>query len=164
MENKRRIAVFAGSFNPFTIGHLNILEKAEAIFGKENVIIIIGVNSSKQIITETRGLMKPQIDIAETIKRQLPTRNVESFEGLLTDYIWGKEKEGYDVTLVRGLRNESDFLSELTLLRYMQDLKPDLKTMFLAADREYIHVSSSGYRDLEKIQPGLGHKYLAKEI
>lgn len=161
----KRIAVFAGSFNPFTVGHLNILEKAEVIFGKENVFIMIGVNPSKKemLLDSKKDLLSPKINVVETIKQQLPSRNVEGFEGLLTDYIWEKEKEGYDVTLVRGLRSESDFASELIQLRYMQDLKPDLKSMFLISDRECAHVSSTGYRELEKIKPGLGYKYLAKE-
>ena len=161
MSNK--IAIYPGSFNPFTIGHLNILEKAEAIFGKENVIIAVGVNPEKVKTTYTTSgtfVSDPRI---ETIQRNLPTKKVEGFSGFLTDYIWVKEQEGYDVTIVKGLRNGDDLDYEVNQLRYLQDRKPDMKTIFLVCDKEYEHVSSSGYRACEAIQPGAGHKYLAKE-
>jgi pantetheine-phosphate adenylyltransferase len=151
---KKKIAIYPGSFNPFTIGHLNILEKAEATFGKENVIIAIGKNSSKE---------ESSVDRAATIKHNLPSRNVEKYDGLLTEYIWEKEKEGYDVTLIRGLRNGFDLQYETNLLRALQDYKPDLQVIFYLCDKQFDHVSSSLYREAEKGKPGAGHRYLAVE-
>ncbi len=153
--NNKKIAIYPGSFNPFTIGHLNILEKAEAIFGKENVIISVGKNSSKDT---------SNVDRVETIKKNLPSRNVEKYEGLLTEYIWEKELNGYDVTLIRGLRNGFDLQYETNLLRALQDFKPDLNAMFFLCDKQFDHVSSSLYREAEAGKPGAGHRYLAKEI
>lgn len=151
---KKKIAIYPGSFNPFTIGHLNVLEKAEAIFGIENVIIAVGVNPEKSSDTT---------DKVATIKHNLPSKNVESYAGFLTDYIWSKEKEGFDVTVIRGLRNSFDLQYETNLLRAMQDFKPDIKSMMFLCDKEFDHVSSSLYRSCEKDKPGSGLRYLAKE-
>jgi pantetheine-phosphate adenylyltransferase len=153
MENT--IAIYPGSFNPFTIGHLNILQKAEAIFGVENVIIAVGVNPEKN---------PSGIDRVATIKGNLPSKNVEGFQGFLTDYIWEKEKAGYKVVVVKGLRNGDDLDYEVNQLRFMEEMKSNVKVIFITCDKQFEHVSSSAYRALESVRPGAGHKYLAKEV
>ena len=167
--NKKKIAIYPGSFNPFTIGHLNILEKAEAIFGKENVIIAVGINPTKFDPQTLQALIEGQMKLEElgqirNIKMNLPSKKVEGYISLLTDYVWEKEKEGYDVTVVKGLRNGDDLDYEVNQLRFMEDMKPDIKVMFIVCNKEYEHVSSSAYRALEAFKLGSGHRYLAKEI
>lgn len=156
---KKRIAIYPGSFNPFTIGHLNILEKAEAIFGKGNVIIAIGENPAKDKNPQTQTFYR-----VKTLQNNLPSKVVEKYKGFLTDYVWEKEQAGFDVTIIRGLRNGADLDYEVNQLRFMEEMKPDVKVMFLVCDKKYEHVSSSAYRMLEAVKPGSGHKYLAKEI
>lgn len=156
---KKQLAIYPGSFNPFTKGHLNILNKAEAIFGVENVLIAVGENPAKD--------KNPRDDAywrKKTIELNLPTKRVESFSGFLTDFIWEKEKEGYDVTIIRGLRNGDDLDYEVNQLRYLQDMKPDMKTIFIVCDQVYEHISSSGYRACELVRAGSGHRYIAKEV
>lgn len=150
----KKIAIYPGSFNPFTIGHLNILEKAEAIFGEGNLIIAVGVNPEKS----------NPIDRVATIKNNLPSKEVIGFSGFLTDLIWEKEKEGYDVTIVKGLRNGDDLDYEVNNLRFIEEMKPDVKIVFIICDKQFEHVSSSAYRALEAIREGAGYKYLAKEL
>lgn len=167
---KQTIAIYPGSFNPFTTGHLNILEKSEAIFGKDNVIIAVGVNPEKlkaiaipnQMGTTAIGHVP--MDRAATIKLNLPSKNIEEYSGFLTDYIWEKEKAGFDVVVIRGLRNGDDFDYEVNQLRFMQEMKPDVKVIFINCDKEFEHISSSAYRMLEAVKQGAGHRYLAKEI
>lgn len=154
METKK-IAIYPGSFNPFTVGHLNILQKAEEIFGKENVIILVGNNPEK---------VPGEVNRVLTIKGNLPSKNVDSFSGFLTDYIFEKEQQGFEVFVIKGLRNGDDLSYEVNQLRYLEDRKKNVKTIFLMCDKEFEHVSSSGYRACEKIMPGSGHQYLAKEI
>jgi len=142
-----KIGVYAGSFSPFHFGHLNILEKAEKIFDK--IIIARGVNPEKTSQLEF-------IDYSNL--HELKYRQKEDFTGLLTDYLTEKE-ETADITLVRGLRNGDDLDYEVNQLRFMEDMKPELKVVFIRCDKQYEHISSSAIRNLEKISKGLGNKY-----
>lgn len=132
-----KIAIFAGSFNPFHIGHLNILEKAEKIFDK--VIVAAGINPEKEV----KGY-----EIPEFITKNY---QVDLYDGLLTDYI---ESKPYSVTLVRGLRNSTDLQAEITQSRYLQDLLPEIKITYVVCDSEFEHVSSTGVRLLNKYNKG----------
>jgi pantetheine-phosphate adenylyltransferase len=126
------IAVYAGSFNPFHKGHYDVLLKAEQIFDK--VIIARGFNPEKNN------------KIVE-LPKQIQNRQIEVYSGLLTDFI---DNLGYDVTLVRGLRNANDLQFELTQYRFLQDLNPKIKIVSLFCDKQYEHISSSAIRNLEK--------------
>lgn len=170
---KDTIAIYPGSFNPFTIGHQNILEKAERIFGKSNVIIAVGINPEKVGITPNVAafndvnqiMINRAEDCVKVINRQLPSKNVEYYIGFLTEYVREKKQAtGKNVVVIRGLRNGHDFDYEYNQLRFMWDQMPELDIMCLFADPLYMHVSSSAFRALEKVKPGSGHKYLAKEI
>jgi pantetheine-phosphate adenylyltransferase len=125
------VGLFAGSFNPFHKGHYNVLQKAERIFDK--VIIAFGQNPEKSERTW---------EIPNTIKN----RQIEHYEGLLTDLV---EKMG-DVTVIRGLRNSTDFNYEQNQYRYIQELMPNIKIVNIFCDKEFEHISSSGIRTLEK--------------
>jgi pantetheine-phosphate adenylyltransferase len=134
------IGVFAGSFNPFHKGHYNVLEKAEKLFDK--VIIAFGKNPDKTIRSWP---------IPETIANRQQTE----YHDLLTDHI---DSYDYDVTVVRGLRNSTDFNYEQNQYRYIQELKPDIKIINIFCDKEFEHISSSGIRTLEKYNKH--HNYL----
>lgn len=142
-----RVGIYAGSFDPFHLGHYNILKKAEKIFDK--VIIARGRNLDK---TESSYPMP----------RELFGR-VLSYDGLLTDFIKMLESindindETY--TVIRGLRNSTDLQYEMTQYRYLQDLMPDINVISIFCDKEFEHISSSGIRMLDKINPELTKKY-----
>jgi pantetheine-phosphate adenylyltransferase len=155
----KKIAIYPGSFNPFTIGHLNILEKAEALFGKENVIIAIGENPAKD--RNPRDTAREKL---LTLRQNMPSKKIEQYSGFLTDFVWEKEKAGADVTVIRGLRNGDDLNYEVNQLRFMEEMKPNMKIIFLVCDKQFEHVSSSAYRALEAVRPFSGHRYLAKEL
>lgn len=129
---KPKIGVYPGSFNPFHKGHYDILHKAEQIFDK--VIIARGVNSEKN----------NQIN---ELPLKIQNRQIENYSGLLTDFI---NDLGYDVTIIRGLRNATDLQYELTQYRFLQDLNPNIKIVSLFSDKEYEHISSSAIRSLER--------------
>ncbi len=135
-----KIAVFAGSFNPFHKGHFNILEKAERIFDK--VMIAFGENPDK---------LKRTYPIPYTIQ----SRQIEHYHTLLTDFI---AKLPYHVTVIRGLRNSTDFHYEQNQYRYMQELFPRIKIINIFCDKIYEHISSSGIRTLEEYNKH--HPYL----
>jgi len=160
----KTIAIYPGSFNPFTLGHQNILEKAERIFGKENVVVAIGINPEKYSNLEDIELKRLINSKILTIEKQLPSVKVEYYIGFLTDYVKEKQLEnGDNIVVVRGLRNGYDFDYEYNKIRFMWDQMPKLDVICLFADPAYMHISSSAYRVLEKIKPGSGHYILAKE-
>ncbi len=127
-----KIAVFAGSFNPFHKGHYNVLQKAEKIFDK--VIVAFGKNPEKDMRHHK-------------IPNSIKNRQLENYEGLLTDFV---ASLGHEVTVIRGLRNSTDFDYEQNQYRYIQELMPEIKIVNIFCDKEFEHISSSGIRTLEK--------------
>lgn len=133
-----KIAIYPGTFYPFHKGHDDILKKAERIFDK--VIIAPGINPEKKdnfarlnyLTTKLPGL--------------LPHNQIETFPGLLTDYIKSKP---YPVTVVKGLRNTDDFKAEEVQLRYIEDLDPTVNVCYLMSDRNTKHISSSAIKMVE---------------
>lgn len=138
-----KVGVYAGSFNPFHLGHYNILEKAEKIFDK--VIIVRAFNPLK----------KNEIVPLPT---QLNTRPVMEHDGLLTDLI--KTIPFDNITLIRGLRNSVDLQHELNQYRYFQDLMPEIQVVSIFCDKEFEHISSSGIRALKHFGDEHVEKYL----
>jgi len=143
---KPTVALFAGSFHPFHIGHLNIVEKAERIFGIGNVRICLGLNPEKM----------DNIDYITTIEtrcqelRDKLDKPVETYEGFLHSHIEKWEAKGYNVVLVRGLRNGDDLDYERNQLRFIDDFKKDVNTAFVVCDGEFEHISSTAIRTLKK--------------
>jgi pantetheine-phosphate adenylyltransferase len=129
-----KIAVYPGSFDPFHVGHLRILQKATLIFDK--VIVAVGKNPAKKT-----GVTKSKLPSSITQNYQ-----VDYYEGLLTDYLKTKD---YPITVVRGLRSGMDLYGEITQYRYLQDLMPEIQLINLFTDRDIEHVSSSGIRSLK---------------
>lgn len=131
-QRRPAIGVFCGSFNPFHKGHYNILQKAERIFDK--VIIAFGKNPEKY-------------DRTYGVPSLVKTRQIEEYDGLLTDFV---QSLGYEVVVIRGLRNSTDFQYEQNQYRYIQELMPDIRIVSIFCDKEFEHISSSGIRTLEK--------------
>ncbi len=150
----KTLAIYPGSFNPFHIGHLNIVEKAERVFGKGNVLIAIGVNPDKS---------KSEDQLIRANEIQTSTgRPVEVYTTFLHELIEKKESEGYKVVLIRGLRNGDDLAYEDNQLKFIKDFKKDIDVVFFRCDEEFAHISSSAIRNLQSFRPGSGDKYLIK--
>ena len=148
----KTLAIYAGSFNPFHIGHLNIVEKAERIFGEGNVLIAIGVNPEK---SNGGDVLSRALEISDKIGRR-----VDIYTTFLHELIEKKESEGYKVVLVRGLRNGDDLAYEDNQLKFINDFKKDIDVVFFRCDEQFQHISSSAIRNLQSFRPGSGDKYL----
>ena len=155
---KKTIAIYPGSFNKAHTGHLNILEKAERIFGKGNVILSRGVNPDKleketeeQKIERINKIKKYLSELQERIGRQ-----VDFYDCFLHEYIKSYEDKGYNVVVIRGLRNGDDLNYEINQLKYIKTFNKrsgytsDLNVIFINCDDEFEHISSSGLRKVEE--------------
>ena len=136
--NKERIAVYPGSFDPPTMGHLNIIDRAAEVF--DRVIVAVAINVSK------RGLFsrEERVGLLEGLVADRPNVSVDSFQGLLVDYM---DKNGY-TTVLRGIRTVSDFESELQMAQANRLLKENVDTVFMMTDAHYSHLSSSIIREI----------------
>jgi len=137
-----KIAIYPGSFDPVTNGHLDILERAMKLFDK--VIITIARNSAKNpLFSEKERLAM----IKEAVK-DLEGVEVDSFEGLLVEYARKKKA----TAVVRGLRAISDFEYELQMALMNRRLNEQLVTVFLMPNEKYTYLNSSIVREIARHQ------------
>ena len=149
MSNRK--ALYAGSFDPFTNGHLSIVEKASDLF--DEVVIGIADNSNKKRSIDIWAMHDA---IRESVKH-LDNVIVITISGLIADYC--KKK---DITyLVRGLRNTSDYLYEENIAKINNEINPDLKTIYFRADNDVI--SSSMIRELNAYGKDVS-KFVPEEV
>jgi len=155
----KTIAIYPGSFNPAHVGHLNILEKAERIFGKGNVVTAIGINPDK-INTNDKSYLFEQDNKAKTISQKI-NRTVITYSKFLHELVEDYEKEGYNVVIIRGLRNGVDLDYEVNQMRFINDFKKDINVVYITCDQEFEHISSSAIRKIEQFGgPDMIKKYI----
>ncbi len=133
-----RIAVYAGSFDPATLGHLDLIERAANLF--ENVIVAIGVHPTKHPLFTA----DERKHLISQVTSHLPNVSVDSFDGLLIQYCISK---GAGV-IVRGLRVTTDFEYELQIAHANADLGPQVDTVFLPTRTKHGFVSASLVREI----------------
>ena len=136
----KKLAVYPGSFDPITNGHLDIIERAAALF--DEVIVAILHNSAKNSLF-TNGERKAQI--APLIKK-FKNVKVDSFEGLLVDYM----KKTKANVCIRGLRAVTDLDYEFTLASINKKLSPKMETIFLMPSEKNTYLSSSVVKEVYK--------------
>ena len=134
-----RIAVCPGSFDPITLGHLDIIRRAAVLF--DRVLVCVMTNGEKD-----RGMFPPQrrLELARLAVADLPHVEAELWQGLLADYA----RERGAGFLVKGVRCGADFDSEYQMAWINQSLAPDLETVLLPARPEFIYFSSTMAREM----------------
>src|SRR6056297_1395601 len=135
------VAVYTGSFDPITLGHLHIIHRAVDLF--DELVIGIGINQDK------RPLFTPseRIDLVELVTADLPAVRVDTFDDLAVDFVRRCDAQ----VMVRGIRPMTDIAGEFTMLMANRQLDPSLETVFLMADERFAHVSSSLLKQIAQI-------------
>ncbi len=155
MERK---ALYAGSFDPVTNGHLNIIERAAKMYDSLTVAIAVNPHKTGFFSYEER------VEIAAEVTKHIPNVHVDTFSGLLADYV---NKNGF-VAYVRGLRATTDFENELQMAQMNARLfTGETETVFLMTDPNYSFISSSLIKEVASFGgsvDGLVPDYVAERI
>jgi pantetheine-phosphate adenylyltransferase len=129
---RSRLAVYPGSFDPLTNGHVDIIERGTHLFDKIIVAILLNVEKAPLFS------MQERVEIVRDVFKGRPNVEVDTFQGLLVDYV-GKRKA--DV-IVRGLRALSDFETEFQMALMNRRLNPQIETVFMMPAEQYTYISS----------------------
>lgn len=133
-------AIYPGSFDPITLGHLNIVRRAASIFDK--VVVCVMVNSSKKPMFT----VEERVELIERVVKRLRNVEVDTSEILLAEY--AKRHEG--AVLVKGLRAVSDFDSEFQMALINKKMNVHLDTVFLTASEKYTFLSSTVVKEMAR--------------
>jgi pantetheine-phosphate adenylyltransferase len=146
-----KIAVYTGSFDPITLGHLNVIERSCRLV--DHLVIGIGINIEKT------GLFEPaeRMDLVNRVTAHLDNVEVKSFEGLAVNFV----KDCDAKVMIRGVRPLTDIAAEFTMMMANRALNDDLETVFLMADGQFAHVSSTL---IKQVTPLADDEQLAKFV
>ncbi len=133
-----RTAIYAGTFDPLTRGHMDLIERAAKIV--DRLVVAVAVHSRKTALFT----VNERLAMARAVCKRWPNVEVDSFDGLLVQYA---RRKGIHV-LVRGLRAFSDFEFEFQMALTNRKLAPDIETIFLMPNEDYSYVSSSTVREV----------------
>ena len=133
-----KIAIYPGSFDPVTSGHLNIIRRAANIFDKLIVCVMVNAGKNPMFTLEER------VELIQRVTKNLPNVEVDSSSELLANYA----KRRGSCVIVKGLRAGSDFENEFQMALINHKINPELDTMFLTAESQYMYLSSSTVKEL----------------
>lgn len=133
-----KTAIYPGSFDPVTIGHLNIIRRAAGIFDKLIVCVMVNAGKNPMFTLEER------VELIKRVTADLPNVTVDCSDMLLAEYA----KTIGNCVIVKGLRAGSDFENEFQMAMINHKINPDLDTMFLTAEHQYTYLSSSIVKEL----------------
>ena len=137
-----KIAVYPGSFDPVTIGHMDLIERTAGLF--DHLVVAVLINSEKK---SPLFSLDERVIMLQDACKNIPNVSVECFEGLLVDFVRAKG----DAVIIRGLRELMDFEMELQMAQVnriaSEDGEKGIETLFLPTDPKYSHISSSVVRE-----------------
>ncbi len=148
-----KVAIYPGSFDPITRGHLNIIRRAANIF--DELIVCVMVNAGKNPMFT----LDERVELIQRVTAGIPNLTVKSSNKLLAEFA----REEGSCVIIKGLRAISDFENEFQMALVNRKINPDLDTMFLTADSEYMYMSSSMVKELGSYGADLAD-FLPEEI
>lgn len=147
------IAVYPGTFDPMTLGHEDVVRRATQLF--ERVIVAVAAGHHKKTLFD----LQERIEMARTAVAQYPQVEVESFSGLLRDFVVSRGGRA----MVRGLRAVTDFDYEFQLAGMNRSLMPQVETVFLTPSDKYQFISSTFVREIAMLG-GEVHKFVSPQV
>lgn len=135
------IAVCPGSFDPVTYGHLDIITRGAKVFDKVIVAVLINRNKSNPVFT-----VEERLELLREVTKDIPNVEVDSFNGLLIDYMHTKGAKA----IIKGLRAVSDFEYEMQMASINRKLDPRIETFFMMTNNQYSFLSSSIVKEVAK--------------
>jgi len=147
MESKHRIAIYPGTFDPITNGHLDLVRRAIPLF--DHVIVAVGHNPEKQTLFS----IHERVQMVKESLRELTDVEVETFSGLLADFAHRK----CAVAIIRGLRAVSDFEFEFQMALMNRRLASEIETVFLMPNEKYTYLSSTVIKDVSRHGGDISH-------
>ncbi|MBE6878031.1 MAG: pantetheine-phosphate adenylyltransferase [Ruminococcaceae bacterium] len=133
-----KIAICPGSFDPVTKGHVDILERSSKLFDKVIAVVLVNPTKTPTFTTEER------VDLIKRVTKHIPNLEVDSYTGLVADYAQLKNAH----TLIKGLRAVTDFEYEFQQALINKKLNPELETLFMVTNQEYMYLSSTLVRQI----------------
>ena len=134
-------AVYPGSFDPFTLGHLDVVQRASRLF--ERLVIGIGINLEKQPLFT----VDERVELIQLSTAHLDNIEIRTYQGLTVKFV---QSIGAKI-MIRGVRPITDIPAELTMMMANRRLAPDIETLFMIADGELAHVSSSLIKEIAPV-------------
>jgi len=160
-QSVSRVAIYPGSFDPITYGHIDIVERSLEIF--DTVIVAIAYDTSKNALFT----VKERMETVKAVFAHVPNVVVDSFKGLLVHYVENTNAK----VIIRGLRATSDFEYEFHMASMNRSLNPHLDTVFMMTSKDYFFVSSRTIKEVaslggavEGLVPGLVAKRLRQKF
>ena len=151
MPSDVRVAVFTGSFDPITLGHLNLIDRSRRLV--DRLIIGIGVNVEKRPLFT----LDERVALLRRVVRAMPNVEVRTFDGLAVQFV----RDCRAHVMIRGVRPLTDIAGEFTMMMANRSLDPGIETVFLMADGQFAHVSSSL---IKQIAPLASDEMLARFV
>ncbi|AMD93119.1 pantetheine-phosphate adenylyltransferase [Desulfomicrobium orale] len=140
-QRVERAAVYPGTFDPFTNGHLSIVRRGLEVF--DRVVVAVAMDSGKNPLFS----LEERVDMIRETFRGQHRVEVEGFSGLLVDYVPGKGAN----TILRGLRAVSDFEYEFQMALMNRKIKPSIHTVFMMTDYRWLYISSTIIKDVARL-------------
>jgi pantetheine-phosphate adenylyltransferase len=151
-QSDSRIAVYTGSFDPITLGHLNVIERSSRLV--DRLIVGIGLHAGK----EPMFTPEERVELVRRTTRKFPNVEVRTFDGLAVKFV---RNDCQARVMIRGVRPLTDIAAEFTMTMANRQLDPGIETVFLMADEEFNHISSSL---IKQITPIAGDDELARFV
>lgn len=134
-------AVFPGSFDPMTNGHINIIQRAAKLF--DEIDVVIAVNDDKKYLFST----EERLSLVQELIMPFRNVSVHTWDGLIVEYA----KQTGEKVLIRGIRNMNDFSYEFDLSLMNHNLNPEVETLYIPTDQKFLLLKSSAIKELAKL-------------